>query len=173
MHGGFEYVGQQWPAATGVSSTSSTTTVAMYGVNSGMTVGISRHLGVRLDVGYARSSNVFDSGHHSDILSYLAGPVLYPVRTRNVSPYAELLLGGARVTGAVPDGAGGFYHGYANQFAWAGGGGFEIHTSREFAMRVGADYLRTRYFDSTAALTNLANIRGVVSFTYYLGGRRR
>ena len=94
-HGGFEYLGQQVPGAS---------RVPMYGVDSGLTVGVSRHLGVRVDLGYARSGNVFNSGHHSDILSYMAGPVFYPVRTGRVSPYFELLLGGARVTGATPDG---------------------------------------------------------------------
>jgi hypothetical protein len=163
-HGGFEYIGQQVPGAS---------SVPMYGVNSGLTVGISKHFGVRLDLGYARASNVFDTGYSSDILSYMAGPVFYPVRTRRVSPYGQLLLGGARVSGAIPDGQGGSYHGYANEFAWAGGGGFEIRTSPEFALRIGADYLHTSYFNPNAALAGEGNIRGTVSFVFFPGGRRR
>lgn len=163
-HGGFEFLGQQVPGAS---------SVPMYGVDSGLTVGVFRHLGVRLDLGYARANNVFDSGHHSDILSYMAGPVFYPVRKRHVSPYGELLLGGARVTGATPDGQGGFIRGYANQFAWAGGGGVELRPAREFAVRIGADYMRTKYFDPNLGLAGQGNLRAVVSFTYYLGGRRR
>jgi opacity protein-like surface antigen len=164
VHGGFEYIGQQIPA---------TSRVPMYGVDSGMTVGVSRKLGVRLDVGYARGGEIFNSGHHTDILSYMAGPVFYPVRTRFVSPYVELLLGGARVTGATPDTQGGFVRGYANEFAWAGGGGLEIRTSPGFALRLGGDYFHTSYFDPNVVLTGQANLRAVASFTYYLGGRRR
>ena len=163
-HGGFEYIGMQVPSASNVP---------MYGADSGLTVGVTHHLGVRLDVGYARASNVFDTGHHSDVLTYMAGPVIYPVRTRKASPYVELLMGGARVTGPIPDGQGGFYRGYANDLAWAGGGGMEIRSTPEFALRLGADYLRTKYFDSNGLLTGQGNLRGVVSFTFYLGGRRR
>jgi opacity protein-like surface antigen len=163
-HGGFEYIGQQVPTAT---------RVPMYGVNSGLTVGLLKRLGVRLDLGYARAGNVFDSGYHSDILTYIAGPVFYPVRTQRLSPYVQLLVGGARVTGATPNGQGGFVRGYANELSWAGGGGVEIRTSRKFALRVGADYLHTSYFDPTLSVAGQGNIRAVMSFTYYLGGRRR
>jgi opacity protein-like surface antigen len=163
-HGGFEYIGMQVPTAS---------SVPMYGADSGLTVGVTRHVGIRVDLGYSRASNVFDTGHHSDVLTYMAGPVFYPVRTRKTSPYVELLVGGARVTGPIPDGAGGFYRGYANDFAWAGGGGLEFRTAPEFAVRVGVDYLHTKYFDSNGLLAGQGNLRGVVSFTYYLGGRRR
>ncbi len=164
MHGGFEYIGQQVP---------STSRVPMYGVDSGMTVGVSRHLGVRLDLGYARAGNVFASGYHSDILSYMVGPVIYPVRTKRLSPYAEFLVGGARVTGATPDLQGGYVRGYVNQLAWAGGAGVEIRTSPAFALRLGADFMHTSYFDPAQAVAGQGNIRAVMSFTYYLGGRRR
>ena len=163
-HGGFEYIGQQVPGAS---------SVLMYGANSGLTVGVSKHVGVRLDLGYARANNVFDTGHGSDILSYMAGPVFYPLRTGRFSPYGQLLLGGARVSGAIPDGQGGSYHGYANEFAWAGGAGLEIHTSPVAAVRIGADYLHTSYFNPSAALTGEGNIRATVSFVFFLGGRRR
>jgi hypothetical protein len=48
-----------------------------------------------------------------------------------------------------------------------------LHTSRKFALRVGADYLHTSYFDPTLSVAGQGNIRAVMSFTYYLGGRRR
>jgi len=164
-HGGFEYIGQQVP--------SQGSNVPMYGVDTGLTVGVSQHIGVRLDLAYARAWNVYSSGHPSDILSYMGGPVFFPLRGRRVSPYVELLAGGARVTGATPDGQGGYIRGYANELAWAGGGGFEIHTAREFSLRIGADYFHTSFWDPNYALAGQGNIRGVVSFTYYLGGRRR
>ncbi len=165
VHGGFEYIGQQVPG--------SSSSVPMYGVDSGLTVGVSRHLGIRLDAGFAMAGNVLNTGHSTNILSYMGGPVFYPVRTGRVSPYVELLLGGARVSGAIPDGQGGSYHGYANEFAYAGGGGFEIRTKPDFAFRIGADYMHTSFFNLNSALSGEGNIRGVVSFAYYFGGRQR
>jgi hypothetical protein len=163
-HGGFEYIGQQVPSGS---------RVPMYGANSGLTVGFSRKFGVRFDLGYARANNLFDTGHDSDILSYMVGPAFYPVRTERLSPYVELLLGGARVTSVTLNGPDGYIRGYANEFAWAGGGGLEFRTSPEFAMRVGADFMHTSYFGPSTALTGQGNIRAVMSFTYHLGGRRR
>ena len=76
-HGGFEYIGMQVPTAS---------SVPMYGADSGLTVGVTRHVGMRVDLGYSRASNVFDTGHHSDVLTYMAGPVFYPVRTEKLRP---------------------------------------------------------------------------------------
>src|SRR5271157_1016789 len=161
---GFEYIGQQVPSAS---------RVPMNGADAGLTVGISRRFAVRGDLGYARAGDVFSSGHHSDILSYLAGPVYYPSRGRHLSTYIEALAGGARVTGATPIPNGGQVRGFANEFAWAGGGGVEIHTWPSLAMRIGADYLRTQYFNPTATLQGQGNLRALMSFTYYIGGSGR
>src|SRR5271157_3355833 len=145
----------------------------MNGVDAGVTVGVSRRFAVRADLGYARAGNVFSTGHHSDILSYLAGPVYYPTRSRHLSTYVELLAGGARVTGVTPMPNGGHVRGFANEFAWAGGGGVEINTWPSLAMRIGADYLRTQYFDPSVTLQGQGNLRALMSFTYYLGGSGR
>ena len=161
---GFEYLGQQVPAAA---------RVLMNGVDAGVTVGVSRRFAVRADLGYARAGNVFSTGHHSDILSYLAGPVYYPTTGRHLRTYVELLAGGARVTGVTPMPNGGHVRGFANEFAWAGGGGVEVHTWPSLAMRIGADYLRTQYFDPSVTLQGQGNLRALVSFTYYLGGSGR
>ena len=63
-HAGFEYLQQPIPTSS---------RIPMYGLDSGATIGVSRHFAVRLDLGYARASDVLASGHHSDILSYLPG----------------------------------------------------------------------------------------------------
>jgi len=162
-HAGFEYLEQ--PAASG--------RIPMYGLDSGATIDVARRFGVRLDLGYVRASNVLSSGHHSDILSYLGGPVYYPFTTSHMQTYVQFLAGGARVTGVVPYDQGQFLTGYANEFAWAGGGGFEIRTSRDSAVRVGGDYLHTSYFDPSAALHGQGNLRATVSFVYVLGRNSR
>ncbi|HXR33329.1 MAG TPA: hypothetical protein VN830_06460 [Verrucomicrobiae bacterium] len=161
---GFEYLGQQVPSAS---------RVPMNGADAAVTIGVSRRFAVRADLGYARAGNVLSSGHHSDVLSYLAGPVFYPTSGRHLATYVEVLAGGARVTGATPTPDGGQVRGFANEFAWAGGGGVEIHTWPSLAMRLGADYLRTQYFDPSITLQGQGNLRALVSFTYFIGGSRR
>ena len=136
-------------------------------------VGVSHRFGVRLDLGYVRASNVLSSGHHSDILSYLGGPVYYPFTTSRMETYVHFLAGGARVTGVVPSNQGQLITGYANEFAWAGGGGFQIDISSATAVRVGGDYLHTSYFDPSGALHGQGNLRAVVSFVYVLGRSSR
>ena len=159
-HAGFEYLQQPIPTSS---------RIPMYGLDSGATIGVSRHFAVRLDLGYARASDVLSSGHHSDILSYLAGPVYYPFATSRLQAYVQFLAGGARVTGVTPYNQGQFITGYANEFAWAGGGGFQILTSSDIAIRLGGDYLHTSYFDPNATLHGQGNLRAVVSFVYFLG----
>lgn len=159
-HAGLEYLQQPIPTSS---------RIPMYGLDSGVTINVSRHFGVRLDLGYARASNVLSSGHHSDILNYLGGPVYYPFTKSRLQTYVQFLAGGARVTGVIPYQQGEFITGYANEFAWAGGGGFEIRTSQDTAVRLGGDYLHTSYFDPSAALHGQGNLRAVVSFVYFLG----
>jgi hypothetical protein len=73
----------------------------------------------------------------------------------------------------TPYNQGQFITGYANEFAWAGGGGFEVRTSQDTAVRVGGDYLHTSYFDANAALHGQGNIRATASFVYFLGRNSR
>ena len=98
----------------------------MNGLDAALTVDVSPRLGGRVDVGYVRASHILNSAYHGDVLSYLAGPVFYPVRRGKVAAFAQGLLGAARVTGAVPVTGGGFVIGYVNQFAWAVGAGAEF-----------------------------------------------
>lgn len=161
---GFSYTQQQVPSAA---------TVPLYGLDAGATVDASRRFGLTLDFGYSRASNVFSSGYHSDMMTYLAGPVFYPVTARRMQIYVHLLAGAARVTGATPTGNGQYVRGYANEFAWAGGGGLEIHSSFSTAVRFGGDYLHTSYFDPSVTLQGQGNLRAVVSFVYFLGRNPR
>ena len=159
---GFEFVSQEVPGQT--------SRVSMLGVDTGMTVGVTSRFGVRADFAYARSTAVFGSGSHSDIMSYLAGPVFYPLLGHRIAPYLEILGGAARVTGATPMPDGGYVRGFSNKFAWAGGGGIEVRAWHTSSIRAGADYLHTSYFDPTVAVRGQGNIRAVVSWTHYFGG---
>jgi len=65
-----------------------------------------------MDLGYARAANVHGTGRHSNVFSYLAGPVFYPSRHRNFDTYIHALVGAARVSGPVPRNGGGFLLGH-------------------------------------------------------------
>lgn len=146
--------------------------MGMNGINLIGNADISRRFGVKLDVGYARNFDAYQSGHSADLLTYMAGPVFYPIRKRNMNVYGHLLLGGARETGVNFESNGQIVLGYANRFAWSGGGGVQYRLSRVFALRVGADYLRTSFFNSNVVLQGQTNIRPSISLIYTFGEGR-
>lgn len=133
---------------------------------------LSRRLGVKLDVGYARTFDSFNTGRSADLLTYMAGPVFYPVRRRRTNVYTHLLLGAARQTGANFDNTGRLMLGYVHEFAWAGGAGVQFPVSRSLSLRMGADYLQSHFFDSNVVLRPQSNLRGSVSLIYTFGERR-
>src|SRR6266849_10614818 len=99
--------------------------LCLNGADASFTLCTSR-LGIRMDLGYARAANVHGTGRHSDVFSYLAGPVFYPARHRNFDTYIHALVGAARVSGPVPRNGGGFLlGGWAWGYAWAVGGGVD------------------------------------------------
>lgn len=73
--------------------------LAMNGVQVVGDADFSRRLGVQLDLGYSRNFDAYNSDHTADLLTYMAGPVFYPLRTRRVTVFAHVLLGGARGNG--------------------------------------------------------------------------
>jgi hypothetical protein len=145
--------------------------LAMNGVQAVLNADVQRHFGVKLDVGYSRTFDAFSTGHSADLLTYMAGPVFYPVRTRKTYVYAELLLGAARQTGVNFENNGQMVMGYANEFAWAGGGGFQYRLTPSFSLRVGADYLRTAYFNSQVSVQGQSNLRSSLCLIYTFGER--
>jgi len=145
--------------------------LALNGVQAVLNADLQRHFGVKLDVGYSRSFDAFSTGHNADLLTYMAGPVFYPVRTRKMHVYTELLAGAARQTGVNFESSGQMVLGYANEFAWAGGGGFQYRLTRSFSVRVGADYLRTAFFNSNVTVQSQSNIRSSISLIYTFGER--
>ena len=72
--------------------------VRLKGEDASFTFGASR-LAIRADLGYARTANTLGTPSHSGVLSYLAGPVFYPMVQRKLDTYVHALFGGARVSG--------------------------------------------------------------------------
>ena len=152
--------------------------VGLNGADANLSVYVSTYVGIKLDVGYARDNNVFNTGHNSDLLSYMGGPVIYPYRRRRFAVYTEALFGAARVTGPIPA-AGGtlLIRGYANKFAWAAGGGMEYKLGyrffRNLTFRAGADYLHTAYFTPTPSIAGQSDARITANLVYTFGSRNR
>lgn len=147
-------------------------TIAMNGVQAAVSVDVHRRFGVKLEVGYARKFDVFGTGHSADMLTYMAGPVFYPVRKRNMNVYTHILLGAARETGVNFESDGQIALGYVDQFAWAGGAGFQYRVTPSLSLRVGADYLRTAFFNSNLTVQGQTNLRPSMTLIYTFGERR-
>ncbi len=160
---GYTYVSMDFP---------STSRVGMNGLDANVTADFLGTLGVRTDLGYARTSNVFNSGHHSDVLSYLAGPVFYPFRRKRLTVYVDLLVGGARVTGVTPNLAGEQFRGFTNKLAWVYGVGFQYSVSPSLGIRFDTNVLHTAYFNSSAAVQGQENLRTMMNVVWCFGKRR-
>jgi opacity protein-like surface antigen len=140
--------------------------VNLSGVDAAATVDLSPRLGVSFDSSYVRSSDLFNTGSHADILSYLAGPVFYPTRTARLTTYVHGLVGGARVTGVIPGSGGGYELGYVNKLSWAFGAGVEYQVSPSFALRSGGDYQHTYFYNADVAIRGQNGFRAVCSVVY-------
>lgn len=146
------------------------------GTDVGISVDSGRRFGAELNLGYVTAPNVFSSGHRVDVFSYLVGPVFHLSNGYLLNAFARFSVGGARVAGPFPSANGGWSTGYVHHPAWAGGGGAEYPLSDRLAFRVNVDYLRTYFFNSSAAIRGESGLRVVNSIVYYLGSppiRRR
>ncbi len=148
--------------------------VGMGGPNLVITGDFFPHIGARADLAYMRSQTAFGSDHHNDAFTYLGGPVLHVLRTKRLDLYADALLGGARLTGVNISKYGGYSSGYVVRPAWSFGGGGQYTITRSVSVRIGAEYVRTTFFDQAAALKSTYSLRESISLVYsFIGGHRR
>jgi opacity protein-like surface antigen len=153
---------------------SSSDHVGLNGADATVSIPMHSHLSIRADLGYARAANVLATGRHSDVLTYLAGPVFYPAARRHFNTYVQALIGGARVTGPILPNSGGFLPGaWVNKSSWALGGGAEYWVTDSMAVRTGVDYLRTACFDTAQTIRGQNNLRTTATVAYYFGRRSR
>jgi opacity protein-like surface antigen len=103
----------------------------------------------------------------------MVGPVFYPVRRSKFDIHAQVLVGGARVTGVTFENDGTLVRGFVNHAAWAGGAGFQIRISPALAVRPEVEYLRTSFFNSNVAFQGQTNLRTTLSLIYMFARRER
>jgi opacity protein-like surface antigen len=145
--------------------------MAMNGLLVSASEDLNVHFGAKLEVGYSRSFDAFQTGRRADILTYMGGPVFYLVRRPRFSIHAQLLLGGARETGVNFENDGTLVRGFVNHFAWAGGAGFQYRISPGLSLRPEVEYLRTSFFNSNVAPQWQTNLRTSLSLMYTFGRR--
>jgi len=160
---GYAYLNSEIPCAGRISQN---------GVASGVTVDFTRRFGIKTETSYTRTYGAFGVNHHSDVLAYLGGPDLYPVRRQRFGIYAQGLIGAARMTGVIPEGNGAYLQARVHRLAWSLGGGEETKLSRSTVLRIGADYLRGSYFSPDRVLRGQGNIRVITSLVYTFGKYR-
>jgi opacity protein-like surface antigen len=145
--------------------------MAMNGLLVSASEDLNVHFGAKLEVGYSRSFDAFQTGRRADILTYMGGPVFYLVRRPRFSIHAQLLLGGARETGVNFENDGTLVRGFVNHFAWAGGAGFQYRISPGLSLRPEVEYLRTSFFNSNVTPQWQTNLRTSLSLMYTFGRR--
>ena len=152
---------------------SASSPVGLWGGAASIMIGSSR-LGLKADLAYARAAAIAGTGHHNEVLSYLAGPVFHPTIHRNFETYVQVLVGAARVSGPVPLGGGGYLlGGWGTGLAWLAGGGVEYRVTDAIVIRTGVDYVRTSYFDPSLSYRGQNNLRSTATIVYCLKRRPR
>ena len=146
--------------------------LAMKGILASASGDLNSHFGVKLEVGYSRSFDAFQTGRAADILTYMGGPVFYAVRRRKFDFHAQVLAGGARETGVNFENDGTLVRGYVNHFAWEGGAGFQFRMSEALSLRPEVEYLRTSFFNSNVVIQGHTNLRTTLNLVYTFGRRR-
>jgi opacity protein-like surface antigen len=151
--------------------TSSRQHMAFSGVNADGSIDFNARWGVMVDSSYVRAGNVLGTGYTGNVLSLLIGPVFYPVDTGNTRIFVHTLAGVSLVNSAIPVTRTYYLDGTVNRFSYAVGGGIERTVAGPLSIRLGADYLRTTFVNSTAATQVQNNIRIVTGIVYRFGTR--
>ena len=115
-----------------------------------------RWLGIVGDFGGYYTSD----GFHAGVLSFLAGPRVNFRGHGKMTPFAQVLLGGARSIDTSP----------LNAFAMTVGGGLDYKISQHFAIRpVQAEYFLTKFSDGASDRQN--NFRYGAGVVFQFGTR--
>jgi opacity protein-like surface antigen len=134
------YAGYDYVRFNVTSQSNGVTSSDSYNANGGggqLAYNANKWLGVVGDLtGYVATSQ---GQPVAGVFSYLFGPRL-SLRRGRMTPFAQLLFGGAFATAGIGHGI------YANSFAMAAGGGLDIQISRNIAIRpVQAEYFMTTF----------------------------
>jgi hypothetical protein len=145
--------------------------VGLTGVDASALVKFDRYWGLKVDSTYARTGNVFDTGHSANVLSFLGGPVFYPPVFRKAGIFIEGLVGASRVESAAPVNGASYLQGWVARPSYAIGGGVEHSLFSSLGVRVQGDYQHTTFGDSAGAIQGQNDLRLTTSMFYRFGNR--
>jgi len=134
------------------------------GIGFSITENKNRHLGGTFDLGfYTRSPNVSGVKNRQRVYTLMYGPRL-STRLGFVKPFTHFLLGAAYEKVEVTPGP----HASDLSFAFAAGGGLDVHLGQRAAVRV----LQVDYFRSSNVLTpRPQGFRAAAGFAWSFGAR--
>jgi outer membrane immunogenic protein len=131
---------------------------------------LSHSIGVVGEIASQHASNISGSGSDLTLTSFLAGPRYRRTLGRRLSPFVQVLLGGAHAGGTLAPGSSGIA-GSSSAFAMITGGGLDIGLNRRIALRAfEADYYLTRFDNGVNDHQN--NLRIAFGVTLRFGGRK-
>jgi opacity protein-like surface antigen len=148
----------------------SSTRIDLAGVGASITAEFRTRFGAKADFNYVQTENTLGTGQRSSVMSYMLGPMYYPVHSERLTLYVQALAGESRVTSIVPVGVGGYDIGNVAGPSWAIGAGIEHNISASIAIRMETDYLHTSYLNSTALFIGQSDLRLASSLVYRWGG---
>src|SRR5574337_84995 len=140
-------------------STSGASGINFHGGSGSLAYNATSSLGIVADFGGYRAGNIQGSGVDANVFTYLFGPRLSYRAYDRVTPFAQVLFGGARGSASFLGSSTS-----QNSFAMAAGGGLDVGVTRRVAARlVQVEYLLTRFQESTSGRqtqNNLCEWRG-------------
>jgi outer membrane immunogenic protein len=117
--------------------------IPLHGADGWVAFNFTHSIAIVGQVSGQHASNIEGSGADLTFTSFLAGPRYSFNVTRRVVPFAQVLFGGAHISGGLP---GDDLVGSSNAFAMTAGGGLDIGLSPHFAIRAAQlDYFMTRF----------------------------
>lgn len=159
---GYSYVGLNFSGKPRVN---------LNGVDANATLEFAPRWGATFDSSYVRAGRDPGSGHSSYVLSLLAGPTFVAAQNNKTRLLLRALAGVSLVDGSVPVNQL-YYRGWLSRFSWAAGTGIERSISPLFAVRLNADYLRTKFVSSALSVQPQNNIRLSGSLVFRFTGHR-
>ena len=120
------------------------------------------------EIGSEHASDINGTTGGLTLTSYVAGP-RYSLHLGKLSPFGQVLVGGAHATGDLTVVRFGVSE-PANSFAMLAGGGLDVELTRHWAVRVAqVDYFLTRFSNGTNDHQN--NLRAGGGIVYRFGGK--
>ncbi len=125
-----------------------------------------RDLSVVAEIAGEHANSINSAGESLSFVSYLFGPRYTFVNRSKLAPFAQFLVGGVHGFDGMFPGPG-VYISNPDAFAFAPGGGLNLHLSHRFALRlVQADYFQTQLPNDGNNRQNHLRISGGVIFRF-------